>query len=158
MDADGHPGAGGGFGRRAAPRLAAHAGEQREAQVVAEVERGARDAVSFEAGVRDAGAGASGRLVVQLRIADGGGGRAAVVDDDVASVAVPEFDAMGVELVVAELDRLVQRVPTLVAGGAGFIQGVERLPAFFFRLSRFVAEGDLDRGSFLPAGDGALDT
>src|ERR1700719_492213 len=153
MDADGHPGAGGGFGRRAAPRLTAHAGEQREAQVVDEVERGDRDAVSFEPGVRDAGAGASGRLVVQLGVAYRSGVRAAVVDDHVASIVVSEFDAMGVELVVAQLDRLVQRVPALVARWPGFIQGAERLPACFFSLSRFVAEGGLDRGSFLQTGD-----
>ena len=107
--------------------------------------------------MRDAGAGASGRLVVQLGVAHRGGVRAAVVDDDVAAIAVPEFDAMGVELVVAQLDRLVQRVPALVAGWPGFIQGVERLPAGFGGLGRLEAEGGLDRGSFLQAGDGALD-
>src|SRR5260370_167587 len=114
MDADGYPRACGDFGRRAAPRLTAYAGEQGEAQVVGEVEGGDRDTVVFEPGVRDAGAGAGGRLVVQLGVADRGGVRAAVIDDDVASVAVPEFDAVGVELVVAQLDRLVQRVPALV--------------------------------------------
>src|SRR5260370_2244544 len=143
MDADGYPRACGDFGRRAAPRLTAYAGEQREAQVVGEVEGGDRDAVSFEPGVRHPGAGASGRLVVQLGVAYRGGVWAAVVDDDVASVAVPEFDAMGVELVVAQLDRLVQRVPALVAGWAGLVQRVEGLPAGFGGLSRLVPEGGL---------------
>ena len=55
-----------GFGRRAGPRLTTDSGEQREAQVVNEVERGDRDAVSFEPGVPDAGSGTGGRLVVQL--------------------------------------------------------------------------------------------
>src|SRR5580693_2877998 len=157
IDADGYPCAYGDFGRRGAPRLTAYAGEQREAQVVDEVERGDRDAVAFEPGVRDAGAGAGGRLVVQLGIACRGGVWAAVVGDDVASIAVPEFDAMGVELVVAQLDRLVQRVPALVAGWPGFIQGVEGFPAGFGGLGRLVPEGGLDRGSFLEAGNGALD-
>src|SRR5208282_669761 len=103
--------------------------EQGEAQVVYEVERGDRDAVLFEPGVRDASAGASGWLVVQLGVARRSRVRAAVVDDGVASIAVPELDAMGVELVVAQLDRLVQRVPALVPGWPWLVQGVEGLPA-----------------------------
>src|SRR5882724_12118364 len=105
MDADGYSRAGGDFRRRLRPCLAAYPGEQGEAQVVDEVERGDRDAVLFEPGVRDAGAGAGGRLVVQLGVARRGlrdGVRAIVVDDGVASIAVPELDAMGVELVVAQ--------------------------------------------------------
>src|SRR5580693_4194334 len=157
MDPDGYPRARRGFRRRARPRLTTDSGEQREGQVVNEVERGDRDAVAFEPGVRDAGAGPSGRLVVQLRVARRGGVRAAVVDDDVAAIAVPELDAVGVELVVTQLDRLVQRVPALVAGWPGFIQGVECRPAGFGGLGRLEAEGGLDRGSFLQAGDGPLD-
>src|SRR4249920_2837261 len=114
MDANGYPRACGDSRRRLRPCLAAHPGEQGETQVVYEVERGDWDAVLFEPGVRDAGAGASGWLVEQLGVARRGlrdGIRAAVVDDDVASIAVPEFDAMGVELVVTQLERLVQRVP-----------------------------------------------
>ncbi len=65
---------------------------------------------------------------------------------------------MGVELVVAQLDRLVQRIPALVAGWAGLVQRVECFPACFGRLCRLVPEGSLDRGPFLQAGDGALDT
>src|SRR5690349_23504353 len=101
MDADRYPGVRGGFRRRAVPCLTAWPGEQREAQVIDQVERGDRDAVAFEPGVRDAGAGAGGRLVVQLGVARRGRVRAAVVGDGVAPVAVPEFDAVGVELVVA---------------------------------------------------------
>src|ERR1700730_15126825 len=100
MDTDGYSRACGDFRRRLRPGLAAHPGEQGEAQVVGEVERGDRDAVLFEPGVRDAGTGAGGRLVVQLGVARRSlrdGVRAAVVDDGVASVAVPELDAMGVE-------------------------------------------------------------
>src|ERR1700730_4179805 len=50
-----------------------------------------------------------------------GGAGAAVVDEASAAIAVPEFDAVGFELVVAQLDRLAQRVPALVAGWPGFI-------------------------------------
>ena len=84
MDADGYPRVGGGFRRRLRPCLAAHSGEQREAQVVNEVERGDGHAVLFEPGVRDAGAGAGGRLVVQLGVAHRGRVRAAVAGDGVA--------------------------------------------------------------------------
>src|SRR5689334_22331262 len=107
VDAHRHSGAGRDLRGRLGPGLASHPGEQREAQVVDEIERGDRDAVVFEPGVRDAGAGAGGRLVVQLGVAHRGRVRAAVVDDGAASVAVPELDAVGVELVVAQLDRLV---------------------------------------------------
>src|SRR5690348_5185577 len=107
MDPNGNSRTRGDFRRRRYPRLATHPGEQGEAQVVDEIERGDRDAVVFEPGVRDAGAGAGGRLVVQLGVAHRGRVRAAVVDDGAASVAVPEFDAVGVELVVAQLDRPV---------------------------------------------------
>src|SRR6185369_3181652 len=141
MDPNGHPRARGNFRRRLYPRLAAHPGEQGEAQVVYEVERGDRDAVLFEPGVRDAGAGASGWLVVQLGVARRSlrvGVRAVVADDGVASIAVPELDAMGVELVVAQLDRLAQRVPALVPGGPGFVQGAERFPACLGGLGRLV--------------------
>src|SRR5690348_15100511 len=85
----------------------------------------------------------AGWLVVQLGVARRGGVRAAVVDDGVAPIAVPEFDAMGVELVVAQLDRLVQRVPALVPGGPGFVQGAECFPACLGGLSRLVPEGSL---------------
>src|SRR5689334_21339866 len=98
MDADGYPRVCGGFRRRAAPCLTAWPGEQREAQVIDEVERRDRDAVVSEPGVRDAGAGAGGRLVIQLGVTRRGRIRAAVVGDGVASIAVPEFDAVGVEL------------------------------------------------------------
>jgi hypothetical protein len=64
---------------------------------------------------------------------------------------------MCVELVVAQLDRLVHRVPALVPGGPGFVQGAECFPACLGGLSRLVPEGSLDRGSFLQAGDGTLD-
>src|SRR2546429_1430003 len=157
MDANTYPRACGDFRRRLRPCLAAHPGEQGEAQVVDEVQRGDRDAVAFEPGVRDAGAGASGWLVVQLGVARWGGVRAAVVDDGVAPVAVPELDAMGVELVVAQLDRRVQRVPALVPGRAWLVQRAERFPACLGGLGRLVPEGSLDRGAFLQAGDGALD-
>ena len=63
---------------------------------------------------------------------------------------------MGVELVVAQLDRLAQRVPALVPGWPWLLQGAERFPARLGGLSRLVPEGGLDRGSFLQAGDGAL--
>jgi hypothetical protein len=69
MDPNGNPRARGDFRCRLYPCLAAHPGEQGETQVVDEVERGDRDAVLFEPGVRDAGAGAGGRLVVQLGVA-----------------------------------------------------------------------------------------
>src|SRR5580698_407349 len=160
VDPDRGPRAGGGFRRRAGPRLTPDAGEQREAQVVNEVQRGDRDAVAFEPGVRDAGAGTGGRLVVQLGVARRdfrGGVRAAVVDDGIALIAVPELDAMGVELVVAQLDRLAQRVPALVPGRPWLVQGVEGFPARFGGLARLVPESGLDRGAFLQAGDGALD-
>src|SRR5947208_7696006 len=160
MDADGYSRACGDFRRRLRPCLAAHPGEQGEAQVVHEVARGDRDAVLFEPGVRDTGAGAGGWLVVQLGVARRGlrdRVRAVVADDGAASVAVPELDAMGVELVVAQLDRLAQRVPALVPGGPGFVQGAERLPACLGGLGRLVPEGSLDRGALLQAGDGALD-
>src|ERR1700728_4813608 len=91
----------------------AHPGEQRKAQVVNEVERGDRDAVVFEPCVRDAGARASGRLVVQLGVAGRGGVRTVVVDDGGPSVAGAKLDGVVVELVVAQLDRLAQRVPAL---------------------------------------------
>src|SRR5258707_490529 len=94
MDADGYSRAGGDFRRRLRPCLAAHPGEQGEAQVVDEVERGDRDAVLFEPGVRDASAGASGWLVVQLGVARRSRVRAVVADDGVASIAVPELEAM----------------------------------------------------------------
>src|SRR5437763_228595 len=142
------------------PAGPAPTGEQGEAQVVHEVERGDRDAVLFEPGVRDTGAGAGGWLVVQLGVARRGlrdRVRAVVADDGAASVAVPELDAMGVELVVAQLDRLAQRGPALVPGGPGFVQGAERLPACLGGLGRLVPEGSLDRGALLQAGDGALD-
>src|ERR1700726_332108 len=135
MHADGYPRAGRDFRGRGDPCLAARPGEQGEAQVLDEVKRGDRDAVVLEPGVRDAGAGAGGRLVVQLGVARRGGVRAAVVDDGVAVVAVPELDAVGVELVVAQLDRLGQRVPALVPGWPGFIQGAECFPAGFGGLS-----------------------
>src|SRR5580704_1755905 len=157
VDPDGHPEARGGFRRRAGPRLAADPGEQREAQVVHQVERGDRDAVSFQPGVRDAGAGTGGRLVVQLRVAGRGGIRAAVVDDGVALIPVPELDAVGVELVVAQLDRLAQRVTALVPGRPRLVQGVQGGPARLGGLARLEPEGGLDRGAFLQAGDGALD-
>src|ERR1700749_5337342 len=131
MDPNGNSRARGDFRRRRYPRLATHPGEQGEAQVVGEVERGDRDAVLLEPGVRDAGAGAGGRLVVQLGVARRGlrdGVRAAVVDDGIAAVAVPELDAVGVELVVAQLDRLAQRVPAVVPGRPGLVEGAERLP------------------------------
>src|ERR1700730_3248316 len=135
MDADGYPRPPGGVRRSVCPCLAPHSGEQREAQVVDEVEGGDRDAAAFEPGVRDAGARAGGRLVVQLGVTRRGGVGAAVVGDDAAVVAVPEFDAVGVELVVAQLDRLAQRVPALVPGWPGFIQGAECFPAGFGGLS-----------------------
>src|SRR5580704_17156125 len=141
MDADRYPRGCGDFGRRGAPRLTAYAGEQREAQVLDEVERGDRDAVALEPGVRDAGAGTGGGLVVELGVARRDGVRAAVVGDRVAPVAVPQFDAVGVELVVAQLDRLVQGVPALVPGWLGFVEGVECRPACLGGLSRLVPEG-----------------
>src|SRR5260370_38572668 len=98
MDANGYPRACGDFRRRLRPCLAAHPGEQGEAQVVDEVERGDRDAVVFEPGVRNAGAGARSWLVVQRRVARRGGARAAVVDDGAAPIAAPELGALGVEL------------------------------------------------------------
>src|SRR5580693_3543623 len=148
MDPDGYPRARRGFRRRARPRLTTDSGEQREGQVVNEVERGDRDAVAFEPGVRDAGAGPGGRLVVQLGVARRDGVRAAVVNDGVALIAVPEFDAVGVELVVAQLDRLAQRVPALVPGRPWLVQGVEGFPARFGGLARLVPESGLDRGAF----------
>src|SRR4051794_35465390 len=125
MDPNGNPRARGDFRRRLHPCLAAYPGAQGEAQVVYQAERGYRAAVSLEPRLPAAGAGAGGRLVVQLGVARRGRVRAAVVGDGVASIAVPELDAMGVELVVAQLDRLVQRVPALVPGGPGFVQGAE---------------------------------
>src|SRR4029077_14569512 len=132
-------------------------GEEWEGQGGNEGEGGDRDAVAFEPGVRDAGAGPGGWLVVQLGVARRGGLRAAVVDDGVAAVAVAELDAVGVELVVAQLDRLVQRVPALVPGRAWLVQGAEGFPAGLGGLGRLVPEGSLDRCAFLQAGDGALD-
>jgi hypothetical protein len=73
-------------------------------------------------------------------------------------IAVSEFNAVGVELIVAQLDRLVQRISTLIPGWPWLVQGTERFPAFFGRLGRLVTESGLDRRSFLQAGDGALDT
>src|SRR5438309_6185988 len=157
MDANGYPRACGDFRRRAGPCLTARSGEQREAQVVDEVEGGDRDAVVFEAGVRDAGAGAGGRLVVQLGVARRGGVGAAVVDDGTASIAVPELDAVGVELVVTQLDRLAQRIPALVPRWPGFVQRVQCFKAFIGGLPRLVPQGSLDRGAFLQASDSTLD-
>jgi hypothetical protein len=77
---------------------------------------------------------------VQLGVAGGDGLRTVVVDDGVTAVAVPELDAMGVELVVAQL-----------------VEGIECLPARFGWLAGLVPDRGLDRGSFLQAGDGALD-
>ena len=62
-----------GCGRRACPRFAAAAGDEREAQSVDEVEGRDRFVVTFEAGVWDAGAGAAGGLGVQDGVKPGAG-------------------------------------------------------------------------------------
>jgi len=65
MDADGYPSACGDFRRRAPPLFTAWPGQQREAQVVNEVERGHGDTALFEPGMRDAGAGVGGVVAVE---------------------------------------------------------------------------------------------
>jgi hypothetical protein len=84
MDADGYPRLGRGFRRYRGPCLAAHSGQEGEAQVVNQVKRGDRAAADFEPGMRNAGARPRRGLVVQLRVTLWGGSRAPVIDDGVA--------------------------------------------------------------------------
>jgi len=125
--------------------VSAHPGEQGESQRVDQIQRRQRPTVTFESGVGDARTGAGGGCVVEHRVALGLRCRGGLLGDDVAVIHVTQFDAVSVELVVAEFDRLAQRSATLVAGHPGLVEHVERLPAVLGGLIGFQPERRLYR-------------
>ena len=95
--------------------LAADAGEQREAAVADDVERRHAGAVLLEPRMRQAGAGEGRVLIDELRVVGEGRARLAAGIDRGRVVALVHVDAVRVELVDLERDRLAQRLAALLA-------------------------------------------
>ena len=96
-------------------------------------------------------------MVVELRIAGGFGDIAAFVDDGGGAVALAEFDAVGVELVVLQLDCCVELAAAITCVLVVGEQFVQRLPSVSSGLSVLEAERLRDRQHVTNALHSAVD-
>ena len=102
------------FARRLGPGFAADAGEEREAPLAGEIER--RTSRLSWSNTQTCGRCAPGRvdgLIIELVVALPFRLRRAVGDDGARSVALVHLDAVAIELVGLERDRLAQRFALL---------------------------------------------
>ena len=101
------------------PWLATDSHDERQLLGRADVQGGHRVGADLQPHVGQPAARTRARRVVEFLIACRGRGVAPVRDNRVGAVALAEFDAVSVELVVLQLDGALQLLATGGAGGAG---------------------------------------